>query len=538
MCGYANPLSFKSFNETDIEYVENFVQNELKGLLLKKCERSGCELKNDDMELMFGMYANSENEFKLMRGDRLLLQEIAKHLDRKFSTEGMDVFVKHFEAPKKYKVSRTDTDVFDFGVFYSKKQRRAKAIPNKEDLRATCFEKVKSFFESYPKLKLFRPITAEIVREIVETGSGFRADIVCVFCAGNDCGIDSLLKKYSIAYTKRSWNLSNFKKHIIHQHCKGTSVSTSTPKNNTLPVNKNAALTFDVPMNKNKSTPTSGAKLHRDEDTCFSNIFNDSSIVDTRRKLNISVQSPTHDSNGNLNEEKIMAMSIVFGDTSGNQDDLNSTANDKSLDCIFYDQFSAQNLKLIEAGLRNMEVKKKMKMMIENQSYDINITEVKSDGNCMFRAIVHQLLFVKCNTTQHDSLTVELRRKVVRHIEANLEDFKRVIQLRIGCGKDAIDDQLVKFLNDLRQNGNWGGMETLYAVKDIYRVNIVVFNEQGPFYYIYGFKNEFKRTIFLAYKIGSVKNGEKIYNHYDSIHSIDEDLLYKCANDLSTKMSR
>lgn len=494
------------------------MQNELKGLLLKKCELVNGELKNDVLENMFGMYANSEKEFQLMRGERLLLQEIATNLNIRISTDGIDILMKHFEAPKKYKVDRSDTDVFDFGVFYSKKRPRAKASSNKDDLRATCFEKLKSFFESFSKLKPVRPITADIVREIIETGSGFRADIICVFCGINDCEIDALLKTHSIAYTNRSWNLSNFRKHMKHQHCKEIpfpseiecseeTVSTSTAKNNTRAADKNTALTLDVLTKKPESTP--------------------------------SVQSPTLDPYKHLTKEKIMSMPIVIGDTSTNPNDSNITANDRSLNCIYYDQFSSQNLKLIEAGLKNMEVKGNMQMMIDGQNHNVNITEMKKDGNCMFGTIVHQLRFVKCNTTQHDNLTAELRSEVVQYIEANLEQFKRVIQLRIGCGNDVIDDECVKFLNGLKGDSGpvlWGGMETVYAVMNMYRVNIIIFNEEGPFYCGNGFKKEFQRTIFMAYRIGYVKDNKNIYDHYDSIHSLDEDLLYKCANVLSTKM--
>lgn len=199
----------------------------------------------------------------------------------------------------------------------------------------------------------------------------------------------------------------------------------------------------------------------------------------------------------------------------------------------FYDTFSTQNLKLIEATLANFEMKKYMKVQVDKRCHNVNIINIKQDGNCMFGAVAHQLNYVKNNSEEHKSLTVRLREDVVNHIEKNLNWYRHAIKGRVECD-DATDEVCSVFLQELSQDGFWGDSETLMAVSKMFGVNILVFSENGSFYFATGFNPDYKRTLFMAYRIGI----HKICNHYDTVCEIDEELLYKCANVLSMRMSR
>lgn len=498
------------------------MRNELKGLLVIKCERLGCELKSDDTELMFGMYVNSEKDFKLMRGDRLLLKEIAENLSNKFSSDGLEAFVQHFQAPMRYKISKVNTDTFDFGVFYSEKRRqRSKNLSclSKDELKASCFDKVRILFESYPKLKPVRAIAGDIVR-IVDANPGYRADIVCVFCVENDCDIEPLLKTYSITIERGNWCTSNLRKHVSRKHCKADSTSSN-------------GILFPAPEKPPKVDVSTNQKM-MDSSAVFDELesmHRNSTPLKSNQSV-IIIQSPAVNLCQNLSQ-KIMAMPIILNDTKLDSNDLNTTKNDESLNCIFYDQFSAQNLKMIESGLTNKETIKCMPISIDNQFHDINVVDVNQNGNCMFAAIVHQLESVKCNSQEHNVLTAQLRAEVVQHIKLNIDKYKRIIKLR----DDRDDDEAcTNFLNDLSCDSYWGGMETMLAVMEMHRINIIIFNEEGPFYYANGFNRGYERSIFMAYRLRS--DSKKVYNHYDTVHSLDENVLYKCAEYFSERMKQ
>lgn len=60
-------------------------------------------------------------------------------------------------------------------------------------------------------------------------------------------------------------------------------------------------------------------------------------------------------------------------------------------------------------------------------------------------------------------------------------------------------------------------------------MNILVFNEDGEFYFPLQFNPNFDRTMAIAYRL----NGNSIRNHYDSWVEMDENELYDCARYLA-----
>lgn len=169
-----------------------------------------------------------------------------------------------------------------------------------------------------------------------------------------------------------------------------------------------------------------------------------------------------------------------------------------------------------------------------------NVLRIRKDGNCLFGSLVHQLFFNKINSNRHNEFTLKLRADVVEYIQKNVHDFTNAIWNRTDYkGEKTVEGCLEFVSNDLSISGFWGGSETFIAVSKIYEVNILVFHEKGPFYFATGFSSENKRSLLLAYREGGInRNNERIYNHYDTMCGLNEELLYKCATELAEKMNR
>lgn len=498
-CGYGNGLSFKEIGETDIEYIENFVRNELEKRLSEICERNGKQFDECDKEFFFGIYASSINEFKFLRGERIQILAIADILRQFMDKSGVDAFKKEFEPSKTFKISKAGTIQTSVGLLYGEKKRQA--ISNKNlDSNELCTDllpKLKRLFEKQ-SLNPLQPIDEKIVR-VVTLENGFRADVLCVFCPVNDFGIET--KRIAVQYDKHgNWNLSNLSKHLKRHATNKKHIDESSLD--------------DIPNNlRQGNSPQNSSDLQND--------------------------LPKHNSLTELdllNESQIMSMPISCED---NKHDLSSIKqHPPNTMQSLYQQFTAQNLKLIRATMTNNETKKFVPVIIDNRTVNLNTLDIKKNGDCMFGSLAHQLYYMKTNSKEHNDLTAKLRKDVVQHILADFDRYKRAIEIDFrDSDGDAAQREYIS--TDLSKNGEWGGSESLLAVANMFEVNILVFRENGPFSFSFGFNRNFDRTVFLAYRIGGIdENGAPKYNHYESVCAIDEELLYKCAQTIGSKMDQ
>lgn len=115
-----------------------------------------------------------------------------------------------------------------------------------------------------------------------------------------------------------------------------------------------------------------------------------------------------------MSKEDIISSPVINEDNSHilNTEDVHNV----SIRSALYDQFSTQNLKVTQAVLTNKEKINYMEIMVDNQSYNVNILNIAKDGKCLFSALVQQLQFVENNTNQHAMLTADLRENVVQYI--------------------------------------------------------------------------------------------------------------------------
>lgn len=487
-----------NITENEIVCVEEFVRNELEQRMLDRCTRLETEFNANEMECFFGMYAGSIKEFKLLRGERIQILGLAENLRTMFTEKGKEEFVKHFDVPDNFIIDKSGTYHFSFGWFYGQKPRKrvnklVTLVESPQQLKDKLFTKVKKMFTSFD-LEKMQDIIEDIV-QVVDLGSSIRGDIICVFCPKSE-------QNHAIQYDKAGkWNLSNIRKHI--------KIHVKKAKDE-----KEARNLFGDSFTESQSKTSS---IHTSE-------TNSNGSVD---KSESSEPAKINDSPTSFNASEIMTMPILLEDFGIHFEE------NTEISSALYALFSKQNLRLVEATMEYNESIKTMVSKNNNQCVNVNIVRIDRDGNCLFGAIVHQLEYVQNKSAGHIAQTAVLCKQVVDHITDNFESYKHVLQLKLACADKEIDKMGKQFLtDDLSKSGYLGGSESLMAVADIFKVNILVFNENGPFYFATGFQPEYDRCIFLAYRKRENLNGEIEYYHYDSVCGIEADVLFNCAFDL------
>lgn len=78
--------------------------------------------------------------------------------------------------------------------------------------------------------------------------------------------------------------------------------------------------------------------------------------------------------------------------------------------------------------------------------------------------------------------------------------------------------------NVLSCNGEYGGFETIRAISEMYKVNILTFVEKEECSF-YNTKKIYDKTIAIAWRNGFLSNGQQIRNHYDSVYDMKAEYL-------------
>lgn len=133
-----------------------------------------------------------------------------------------------------------------------------------------------------------------------------------------------------------------------------------------------------------------------------------------------------------------------------------------------------------------------------------------------------------------------MRAAVVEQIQHNVDLYRFDLKGRVYniidekklngeySDSDSIDleKEITFFLYQLLpKNRFWGGSETLKAVSDLCKVNILVFAEEETFVAVTREGSSYERTIAVAHRCGI--DGKR--NHYDSVTDIAPDDIYALA---------
>lgn len=228
-----------------------------------------------------------------------------------------------------------------------------------------------------------------------------------------------------------------------------------------------------------------------------------------------------------------------------------------TLESLIYSQISDQLIRMKNATITYDESRNEMKFIIEKIQQTLHTVEINADGSCLFGASVHQLLTTEIADKKQSNETKKLRADVVEHIKNNRLDFKHQLEgaaldLWEGEAKLNLESACKRFLEvELPKYHTWGGSESLKAISQLKKVNILVINESGDFYFPCRFNTQFNQTIILAYttlhveelEVTDFDNGianvsqvsKKSRIHYNSVIDIEQNIVFTLSKILALK---
>lgn len=508
LCGYANALVFGKITDDDIKYVEAFMRDELMTLVLqnesetlnKSDQNSFVDqediLFDDEQRLeYFGkVYAKHPDKFKFQLGDLRLINELVTYVRRVVNENGLHVFkpsITTKKATKKLAQKSTNTAV---KKSINRKRKPNTSTPhsssietNTEDLKLDLMQRLKVCLYAHRANHVFHLDLENDIHEdtvqITMTNGDVNGTIRCIICDKESRPKNEPKHiHYSAGSKNPCWVLSNYTTHLKRQH----------------------SLIF-----------------HKiDADSANTNVVN----------------SPENDEI--LPDQKQDASVVCLNESF--QVATKSTEEVDAISSMLYTQLSGQIAHMMTVALQNSDSQEQMYFnLTDNAPKKLTIATIAKDGNCLFSALAHQLEQHRINGKAHKSATEKLRHDVCEYILNNYSSFdfahhlkNRVYELKNKKDIDNVDRECKLFVSlYLRQNGNHGGAETVHAVSQMKKVNIVVFNEDGPCHMPANINENYNRTVCLAYQRARNEKGEVLShrNHYGSVCDINSAILYDAA---------
>lgn len=123
-------------------------------------------------------------------------------------------------------------------------------------------------------------------------------------------------------------------------------------------------------------------------------------------------------------------------------------------------------------GPRNMEIQAILARLKEK---NLNIFSVSSDGDCLYKAIVHQLYFKKNVTVTVD----ELRKNVSNHIRNNKDDFLPFLT-NPTTFEMLTEEEFEQYCDKISNTKVWGGQLEIRALCNCLKCPIIVIQATGP----------------------------------------------------------
>lgn len=490
MNGYGNALSFKGISDDDIAFCEeetrkigNSIENQMNA-------SSDMDFEIDEQYLVqtFGTFSDKPGQFRFLRGEISLIKQLVEHVknivDVNGTNTGLDRFKYKEKRARKARCKQTveldqQPDV-NANTDAKNIQKNDMPTQNNElnELKANLFGRIKDCL-----LKFQAGIDVDRLDEsivCVSTNENkIAGKIKCVLCK------NQAPKK--VYYASGNWVIANYQKHLQTKH----------------------HLVHDV--------------------------------LDTKqRKIDIAATQNTNDKSNEME-------SILSDDSNNGQSDFGEnllTRNAIKIEMSenwLYDQLTAQINVMTQAVLSNGEEEENMKFLLNKCVNRLSVATILGDGNCLFAAIVHQLWQHPINSIQHNQATKQLRSMVVEHILKNFDSFEFNLKDRVYEVKSAkeITDMTTEcksyVRNTLSQNGKYGGFETIVAVSEIFKVNILTFVEDDV-YTFYTTEKFHGQTIAVAWRKGLESNGQTIRNHYDSVCDVSPENLLSIAERVSEQI--
>lgn len=486
MAGYGNALSFKDLCDKDIKETEKYIRTRTLYILQKRLNESmhigddGEALVDDDIlvEYFGEAYANDSKNFEFLPGDVKLIKQLVAHVKMLVDGKGLNKGLKLFDLPKSRKpLNGTQTIKVDKLVpkqensEQNEKKNQESDNDGQQQLKSSLFQKIMDCLRSYNANQFvdLENVSQDIVKVDTENGK-ICGTVQCVICR-NKTGKDVQAKKvsYHCGGTSQYWIPSNFITHLKRIHKLSSD---------------------DNKLKQATAHSTSNKKMKQD-------FNNDQSLI--------LIQAEAVPSNNAQNDSK-----------------------------FWFDQITKQVTAMTSNVLHHNEQQHDIEFeLTENHSSTIKVVQSPGDGNCLFWSLSYQLCEQKMSGSELKKEQKLMRANVVKYINEHYDSFKQAIRGRViySEASEAFTGDLEKdcffFVNQLLPRSRfWGGSETLIAVSEIYKVNIIVFNEKGRFEITKNTLGEtYEKSIFVAYR----------KNHYDSVTDITSSDCTELAKFLSNK---
>ena len=139
----------------------------------------------------------------------------------------------------------------------------------------------------------------------------------------------------------------------------------------------------------------------------------------------------------------------------------------------------------------------------------LRVKEIVSDGNCLYRAVADQLVFVRA--AEQPSFE-ELRRRAAAYIEAHAEDFAAFVECE--AGSQEFRDYVAGVARSSGDTVEWGGQVEIMAMCAVLQRTMLVFAASAPLVVMgQEFQAEGGGELRLAYHKHYFSLGE----HYNSV---------------------
>lgn len=451
-------------------------------------------------------------EFEYTRGDRKKIFNISAHIKENLEDDNAHYVLKPKQKPNLKFAAYFASFA---GYFFVKipnivKKNTATGFvedpAGKDELQIDLIKAAKKYFHP-DEWDHLENATKDTVSAFRNGDNEKRGNIKCWLCAQD--GTDKTISISSKFTTNREyWILSNMQTHWKTTHGRKKIISSSD---------------FTIPKHKSQNN---------DENLEHIQINDDEIQTDCDEEIQSDCEEEIQTDSDIENEVHLQEQV---------NDDLSMASQEDEEEDLVYTQISEQIVLMTETVLRNDLKQYNMRHKLNGAISNIQVVKIKRDGNCLYRAITHQLHRQNLNSRAYEQTVKKLRKDVVSHIKANYDKYLPQLKNSVyeqGNSIMDIDAECYDFLyNKLPKNGTWGGMETLKAVMEIYSVNILSINENGSFYFIDGFNDEYCRTICIAYRLAArAKSGEEqAWNHYDSATLIEQNDIFEVSALLSKK---
>lgn len=508
--GFNSAIVVKEIKDEEIDdkikYMEDFVKNKLPKML--NVTEAGPREKY--ISCFFGPYSHDYKSFEFNEGEKILIKVIFKHVKEKVEADGASYF-RTMKTKGKSVWSKTLMDT-PYGLIFGNddSKGRSKAEIKEIDVLVLKDQLLKSANSCLNKHKINHPepkrtLSNDSINVSIGADGKVNGIVKCCYCT-EDVG-DVKVYCQEVNY-KLYWIPSNFAKHLSNYHSSSSKLKATLEQ-----------------LVYNDESGLSGDEQRK---------------VKAPKRIKVEVDSNGNGSNIKCEDERpnhsLLSLEIV-----PNCEDEDVTALEDEL----FSQISKQNIQMINSTYANGEEVRDFISIVDPKTKEpipkVKVCDMRADNCCLFAAITHQLFFMKNKSDAHLEAIQSLRECVVKHITDRLPDFIPVLKNRIRLRKASIenDDLIYKKCSEFVQKGLssvncWGGTESLKAISEMYKTNIIIINDDGKcnFAESYSPSNERSITIaFCALKCGIQKNNNS-RNHYNSVAEINDQIISEYANEL------